>query len=607
MKKNIFNTIVNILYIIICYAILISFLYITGLYGNKNFSISILSILIYGFIVYVIFNYLKFKYKKRDIIFILISSLLLACSSVYGYNLENKSTIGLQYLSTHIYIVCLTLFFYSLINFIRDKFKVFYKCIEIKIDIKFLDKILYNNKTFFKCLILILLAWLPIFLAFFPGIFSYDAPYQFSDIYYWVFSSGNPIIHTLIIGATLNLGHIIFNNYNIGIVFYSILQMTILASTLSYIITYLNNKKANIYLKTTSLLLFMFLPTHALMSIITTKDVMFSCFTVLFFTKILDLLCFTSEFNNKKNWNTIVTILFAFLVLIFRPNGLYGFVFLSLFLIIYEKKRLKLILLIVLIPLLMYKIYSYGISFLSGVDTPKKGISPIYIVPIQQIGRLYNSNLLTNAEKRELNAMFTSENNIYPLKQYKNHIYDPISRITDNDVLYKNLPKFRRMWIKYLFKYPLIYIDAFFDNSISYWYLADKYPDDSYYYRYRPYLEVYTEDRDHHTQNQIKNDTKLPKLYQTYKSYIEDGRYQYIPLLSLLMSNALYNILLILLAFYFIIQKKWNKFIPIIFLLCLVATNFLGPVSLTRYCYYLYMCFPILIFIISSSTTKNKI
>ena len=596
MKKNVKTMIL----LLLSYIILMSFSYVSGLYGNKNYSSGILCLIIYIIISYIIINYLKTTKNRKKTITSILISLIISCALVYGYNLEAKDTIGIQYIATHIYIFSLTTFFYSIINMIREKSKDINSEVNKLFNFKFIDKHLFNKKTFIKCLLLILLAWFPVFLAFYPGIFSYDAPYQFTDIYLWNFRSGNPIIHTLIIGGTLNLGKILFHSYNAGVAIYSIIQAFILASTLSYVVTYLNKRKANDYLKIITLLIFMFLPTHSLLSITTTKDVMFSCFVTLFVIKNIDLLCYRDEFFNKKDItkNIILTIVYAFLILIFRPNGIYALPFYFFFLLIYyifmQKKDLKKVLIIIVIPFLLFKAYNYGTSLL---PKPKKGasFSPIYIVPIQQLGRVYNYGDLSKKEKKNLDIIYSKNKNKCAFCNYNKYIFDTIAKNKDNYTMNKNINKFKNYYAKYMIEYPVIYIDAFAYNSIAYWSIYDKYPEHSYYYKYRPYLEMYTEDRDHHTKNEIKNDTKFKFLYDKYISYIEDGRYQSIPILSLLMSCAIYNLLLICSFIVLLIYKRWKKILPLVFLMGLIGINFLGPTSLVRYCYYLFICFPLII------------
>ena len=598
------NSIKNLLLLLLSYLVLMSFSYVSGLYGNKNYSSGLFCVIIYCLIAFIIIGYLKKGTSTRETVTMSFISFIVSGALVFGYNLETLDTLACTSIKTYIYILSLGTFLYSIINFCLVNKKKIYTQIGKLFKLDLFEKYILNKYTFIKCLVLIIIAWIPVFLAFYPGIFSYDAPYQFTDIYLWNFRSGNPVIHTLIIGGTLNLGKILFGSYNVGVAIYSLLQMSILASTLSYVVYYLSKQNANKYLIIIALLIFMFLPTHSLLAITTTKDVMFSCFVTIFFIKNIDLIFYKSELN-KKSIGTL--IFFTFLVLIFRPNGIYAYVFYIIFLILYyvikERKSLKLLAVVIVVPLLLFKAYNWGISYLPRPKASSASFSPIYLMPIQQMGRVYNYENLSKREKRELDLLFNRKTEC-TLCFYNKYIYDPIGTKKDTATISRNIDKFQKYYIKYLFIYPDTYLDGFAYNSIAYWSIYDKYPENSYYYKYRPYLEMYTEDRDNHTNNEIKNETKFKFLYDKYISYIEDGRYKSIPILSLLLSAAIYNLLFICILMVLIINKKWKKIVPLMFLLGLLGINFLGPTSLVRYCYYFYICFPLIIHLAAMKETK---
>ena len=588
----------NISKIVISYFSLLAISYVSGLHGNTFYSNGLLSLFIYiliSILVICFFNFKLLKEKKRLFIFSILMCVILSFTLVFGYNIYTYKTIKLNKLITYFYTCGLSVIIYSVINMFylnRIKISTF---IKKNFKINFLNKYIYNSKTFIKVFLLIIIAWLPVFLAFYPVIFSYDAPYQNSDFYYWIFDSGNPLIHTLLIGSLLKIGYVIFNNYNVGLLLYSILQSLILAATLSYVICYLNKKSKNIYLKTITLLLFMFLPTHSLFAITTTKDVLFSCFVCILFTKIIDIVLFNEEFFKKDICikNIIKTIIISVLVLVFRPNGIYGYTLLSIFLLLFIKDNRKKIFIIIVISYVLNSTYNFVMPkiFYQGKTRPGFN-SPLYYVPMQQLGRVYKYGNLSKKKKKYLNSLLSKKEKVFD--NYCPHIVDPLYRASDGKYQQKNKNKIMKQYLKYLKKYPLIYIDAFLDNSITYWYISDIFLYDDYY---RPYLELYTEDRDYTTDNQIKNETKIRFIYDKYKYYFEYGHYQNIPVLSFFMSNGVYNLLLLFSIIFLFCIRKYKKIIPMIFLFGLVGTNFLGPVSLTRYCYYLYISAPVIIYL----------
>ena len=65
-------------------------------------------------------------------------------------------------------------------------------------------------QIFFGSLLFLLLAWLPVYLAYYPGICAYDAPVQTGQIMEHYYFDHHPIVHTLFLQGMLWLGSHIF-------------------------------------------------------------------------------------------------------------------------------------------------------------------------------------------------------------------------------------------------------------------------------------------------------------------------------------------------------------------------------------------------------------
>ncbi len=73
--------------------------------------------------------------------------------------------------------------------------------------------------------VMIFLLWLPVFLAYYPGIFAYDVMDQIPQKA-GSYNTHHPLIHTLYLQFFYYyVGKYIFNNYNIGIALASIVQI----------------------------------------------------------------------------------------------------------------------------------------------------------------------------------------------------------------------------------------------------------------------------------------------------------------------------------------------------------------------------------------------
>ncbi|MBR1376736.1 MAG: hypothetical protein IJ565_02870 [Bacilli bacterium] len=590
----------NILLFILSYFTLTSVIYIGDLENNK-FAYIIL------FIIFILFIFLFRKFlnlnilKKDKNLFILfmLFSIFVAITFVIGYNLTKYDDSYINRFITYYHIFNISNLAYALLNLIYEK-KKYLNILENK-NVEWINKILFEKHTFIKVMILILVAWIPILLAFYPGIFSYDSSAQIKEYFTNNLSNANPLIHTLIIGKFLFIGHDIFKSYNIGVLIYSIFQMLVLSSTLSYVITYINKRKLPFIYKMICLLIFMFLPTHSVMSLVATKDIIFSCLVVLTSVMVYDMIIYQNEFFGKyKIRNIVLYIICATLMMMFKHNGLYGYVFMGIFLIVLLRKRLLLVLICFVVPIIIYLGYIKGINnyVLSSSDSISTSTaSATLFVPVQQLSRVYNYAPLTVDEQEEL-AYFGRENglSIYEVRKSDGALFNfNMRKVNENKIL------FVKTYFKYLGKYPKLYIDAFLQNILGFFYIDDILPDNT---TYRTYIEIRSRDDYNNTNDEIKFESKLPSIYTKYYNMLEEGEYQYYPILHLLMSNAFYNILMIFVICLLLLRKQYKEMVPYMLLVGIMITYILGPVALLRYCYYLYIIFPIMILSLYSVRKK---
>ena len=75
----------------------------------------------------------------------------------------------------------------------------------------------------------LLLCWLPVFLAVYPGFFVYDAQDEYVQVATRTFSTHHPLVHVLLLGGMVCGGHKLTGSYNPGIACYTVLQMLLAA------------------------------------------------------------------------------------------------------------------------------------------------------------------------------------------------------------------------------------------------------------------------------------------------------------------------------------------------------------------------------------------
>ena len=79
---------------------------------------------------------------------------------------------------------------------------------------------------------ILLLCWIPCWLALFPGGFNYDVENEFNQ-QFLIYKNDFPRLHTVIIIGCLNAAHALSGSYNAGIAFYALVQMGLFSALFS--------------------------------------------------------------------------------------------------------------------------------------------------------------------------------------------------------------------------------------------------------------------------------------------------------------------------------------------------------------------------------------
>lgn len=103
--------------------------------------------------------------------------------------------------------------------------------------------------------VLILLGWIPVFLAYYPSVFAYDAEGQLYQVLAHDYSTHHPLLHTLFLGAFFRLGGSLPGSYPAGMAIHSVVQMLLMAAAFGYTLAWLAKRNVPFALRT-GLLLF---------------------------------------------------------------------------------------------------------------------------------------------------------------------------------------------------------------------------------------------------------------------------------------------------------------------------------------------------------------
>ena len=433
------------------------------------------------------------------------------------------------------------------------------------------------------------LAWIPIFLAFYPGNCTYDIGGQT-----WYIVSGNyeahhPIAHTLLMELFVNMGTWI-GNVNLGMAFYVLFQMVCLAAAFAFGITLFYWLGMNWkWLLALQLWAMLFIPNWY-MSISTTKDVIFSAAVLVM------LLCLYRILLQKRNelridgWDIGFWIT-GVLMILFRNNGKYAllvtFVF-SVMIILFTRQNKKMFMRISLGCVCILAVGSLALSTLSYLtnasDIRKE---EMLSVPIQQLSRVMNyQEEIDEGHKEVIDGFIINE----AYENYIPSISDPVKSSVDVGYISGNLKGFVSTYFHLLAQYPGDFINAVLALDAGYLNPFDMTHKDVYTWGaswlrvgWSPYEELGL------TQAPV-----FENLNKVLRDFADGNKYSNIPVLGYFVMPGGYLWMCALFAGWLLWKKKYSYLFLLSYIAGYYVTLILGPTVQLRYIYAVMITLPFL-------------
>lgn len=292
--------------------------------GLKGVSASYLGI--FSAILTVALCYLYYKELARREYWIrhLILSILLSLSTVGGAFLDAgilPENSGLVQTGRFLFL-CISIvpaFYCMLLVLLRMIAWLTFKKRECRIPEYPFNRFLY----WLIIVAVILLAWTPVWLAYYPGLWNYDPwqVWQFTDHQY---DAVQPLVHTLLMGFCFNIGYA-RGDSNLGVAIYDWVQMTILACIFSYSVLFLKNKTGNRLLCFFAVAFYAIFPVNSILAISSTKDILFSGLVLLNTVLSIQYIDCIREMKSKRDyWRAAIALLLGVAsMLLFRNNAAY--------------------------------------------------------------------------------------------------------------------------------------------------------------------------------------------------------------------------------------------------------------------------------------------
>lgn len=456
----------------------------------------------------------------------------------------------------------------------------------------------------------IFICWLPVFLAYYPSVFAYDAEAQF---YQWLsgnYSTHHPLVHTLFLRIFFCLGGAL-GSYSAGMAVHSVVQMLLMAGVFAIALTWLYEKGIPRWQCMLLLAFYALFPANSVLALSTTKDVLFSALVLLYTIMLYHMICDRKMRIGKRNGCILVIV--SALMLLFRNNAVYAFVVSIPF--VYagcrkchdlqeagrKTKGARGYLILSAAALFFFVIAGTGLKTVTNAyaGSPREMLS----VPLQQMARtrVMKEQQIDSDLRQELDAYIPSE---WVFAAYDPHLADPVK---NSAVIHGDSMGLIKTWIKLGLRYPDVYIDAFLDNSIGYWYLEDI-----------SHAQIYgigsesgfgylsTETRDLPAGCEIVPHSYLPGLRTMMEKVVSDNEYQRIPVLRIMFAPAFYWWMLCLYMAAAVYRRKYMMLLPVCFLAAYYATLLLSPTVLIRYIYPFVVTVPVLICCLLKDIPRNE-
>lgn len=503
------------------------------------------------------------KEKNKIHIIINILSIMFSLLLIFGNSYNEVGNASLIFKDSFsilkyifIFITFIFIFRFLIYFFYKsiDKFNIY----EIKeSDNKFIK--LFNKKSFLISFIIMIICWLPYIISFYPVILSPDPSFQIKQFFGIdnkystyvnlidpdvIITNHHPVIHTLLLGGCLNIGHILGND-NLGLFIYSLIQILVLSSVLSYTIRYMNKLNIRFGIKFVFLLIYSLVPMFPFYAMSAVKDVIFTSLVIIYMIFIYDILKTKKSLTNKQ---VIYSLILLILIVLFRNNGIHMIVLSFPLLLVFCKNNFKK-LLFILVFVLAFNI-SYNKIILPGFKITQGSVREKLSIPFQQTARFvkYDYKLLTNDEIDKIDKVLGIED---LANRYKPNISDPVKNGFNKDTTREELNDYFKVWLNGLLKDPVLYVDATINNTYGYFY-----PFTDNWYIYHRYNDTIVEDgfNYQYIDNFSQERKKLKKYGINYPKILFIGK----------ISNIGFNVWLLFLLLGYLVYKNKSKGIIIL-------------------------------------------
>lgn len=451
----------------------------------------------------------------------------------------------------------------------------------------------YSTKTFLAVMLVLILCWMPVFLATYPGFFVYDAQDEVNEVLTRSFTSHHPLLHVLLLGGSVAAVHKVTGSYNLGIACYMAMQMAVAAFCFAYMMNFLKRHHVRRGFRMAVLGFLAFFPVFPMYVLCSSKDTLFTLALLLLLIHLYELLSDPSGF--WRTWKKPAGfVLCGFFMMSLRHNGVYAFGVLMAAVLFQAFRRrreadVKKVAGMFVLPVMLHV---GAAALLAGVlHASPGGKQEMLTVPIMQLARVHGTDAAAfSPEERALLYRYLPKE---AMDRYTAKLSDPVKVLFDNDSYQENPSGFWKLWFGAGVTHVGTYVNAWLYTSYGFWY-----PDTviDAYGGIQRHTFVYGESSyfGYETEPPGTREGMFPLLDEFYRRLSLEVTQQKIPVVSMLFSPGFMFWLYAFASAFFLARRQYDRALAFSITLLLWLTVLLGPTCMVRYVLIFWFACPVL-------------
>ena len=541
--------------------------------------------------------------KIRSILIAGFFSLLFSAAILFGARLDSVENVDVRDVTLWLQLAAFTVIFTEFVLLLW-RFMDGLQGSTATFAGRMADKItnVFNIKDYqadIAAFLFLLLCWLPVFLAVYPGFFVYDAQDEYIQVATRTFSTHHPLVHVLLLGGVICAVHKLTGSYNQGIACYMVFQMAAAAGVFTFLFSYLRRKKVPRLLRLFGLIWLGLFPTVVMFTLCSAKDALFTLALLLLLICLLEMGTEESFFTSK-GWR-ILYVLSGMAMMLLRNNGFYAFLVMIPLLLFLKKDNRRQLLFLSACAVAGCLLINGGLKLALHADDSE--YQELLTVPIQQLARTYKyaPEVFSEQDREILYEVLDEE----ALSLYTPRLSDPVKYRFDNEAFSNDKGRYAALWLRVGRKKPLIYLNAWWMTSYGFWYpdtvinvyggntvFTFTYQDNSYF-GYEVELPGVRE-------------SKIPWLDEVYRRLSLEVWKEKIPVISWLFSPGGMFWLYAFLFARLLNNRRYEILYPFLPLFLLWLTVLLGPTYLPRYVLFFWYALPLFLAIAQKGSGAGK-